>query len=93
MDGGLRTYLYTEVSGTGTPRGIKARHAICIGLLRISLEHPMTIQTNLGDLISTIYEEFLSQYGDEELASVATAAVINDLLSAAATRDEQDEAA
>ncbi len=36
---------------------------------------------NLGDLISLFYEEFLAMYGDEELASVATAAVINDLLS------------
>ena len=50
----------------------------------------MTIQTNLGELISTIYEEFLALYGDEELASVATAAVINDLLSSApdARKDE-----
>lgn len=53
----------------------------------------MTINTNLGELISTIYEEFLAQYGDEELASVATAAVINDLLSASGRRAEQDEAA
>ncbi len=37
--------------------------------------------TNLGELISTLYDEFLTQYGDEELASVATAAVINDFLS------------
>jgi hypothetical protein len=36
---------------------------------------------NLGDLITTIYAEFLAQYGDEEIASVATAAVINDLLT------------
>ena len=36
---------------------------------------------NLGELISTLYDEFFAQYGDEELASVATAAVINDLLS------------
>ena len=40
--------------------------------------------TNLGDLISTCYQEFLAMYGDEELASVATAAVINDLLTAPA---------
>jgi hypothetical protein len=53
----------------------------------------MSINTNLGELISTIYEEFLARYGDEELASVATAAVINDLLSGAGTRSEQDEAA
>jgi hypothetical protein len=36
----------------------------------------------LGTLITTIYEEFLTEFGgDEELASVATAAVINDLLT------------
>jgi hypothetical protein len=40
-----------------------------------------TIDTNLGDLISKFYEHFLAAYGDEELASVATAAVINDILS------------
>lgn len=40
-----------------------------------------TIDTNLGDLISKFYEHFLAAYGDEELASVATAAVINDLIS------------
>lgn len=40
--------------------------------------------SNLSELISAIYEEFLSRYGDAELASVATAAVINDLLSAGA---------
>lgn len=39
------------------------------------------IQTSLGELIATIYEEFLAQFGDEELASVATAALINDMLS------------
>ncbi|MFZ5482476.1 MAG: hypothetical protein ACOZNI_37280 [Myxococcota bacterium] len=38
--------------------------------------------TTLGDLISVCYEEFLAMYGDEELASIATAAVINDLLTA-----------
>ena len=39
-----------------------------------------TIDTNLGDLISNFYEHVLRMYGDEDLASVATAAVINDLL-------------
>lgn len=42
-----------------------------------------TIDTNLGELISNFYEHFLAMYGDEELASVATAAVINDLLGQA----------
>ena len=39
------------------------------------------VQGGLGDLISLFYQEFLKMYGDEELASVATAAVINELLS------------
>ncbi|MBI4438120.1 hypothetical protein HY631_04180 [Candidatus Uhrbacteria bacterium] len=37
--------------------------------------------TTLGELVQHFYEEFLVLYGDEELASVATAAVINDLLA------------
>lgn len=41
----------------------------------------MTTNLPLGELISSFYEEFLALYGDEELASVATAAVINDLLA------------
>lgn len=40
-----------------------------------------THQTDLGELIATIYAELLALYGDEELASVATSAVINDLLT------------
>lgn len=49
-------------------------------------------QTSLGDLISLVYEEFLAQYGDEELASVATAAVVNDWLTAP-PRHAREEAA
>ncbi len=46
--------------------------------------------TTLGELINLVYEEFLAQYGDAELASVATAAVVNDWLTAPkrALRDE-----
>jgi hypothetical protein len=36
---------------------------------------------NLGDLIQSIYAGMLALYGDEELAAVATAAVINDFLA------------
>jgi hypothetical protein len=58
------------------------------------LEGKMAMNTNLGELISTIYEQFLVQYGDEELASVATAAVINDLLATTGPRRaEREEAA
>jgi len=38
--------------------------------------------SNLGELISIFYARFMEMYDDEELASVATAAVINDLLAA-----------
>lgn len=41
----------------------------------------MEKQTSLAEIISALYEEFMTLYGDEELASVATAAVVNDLLS------------
>ena len=36
--------------------------------------------SSLGELISLLYEKFLAVYKDEELASVAVAATINDLL-------------
>ena len=42
-----------------------------------SIDTPM----NLGDLINLFYREFLAVYGDEELASVAAAATINELLA------------
>jgi hypothetical protein len=41
-------------------------------------------RTTLGDLISLFYEEYLTQYGDAELASVATAVSINEILVAEA---------
>lgn len=51
-------------------------------------------QTTIGELISTLYTSFLEMYGDEELASVAAAAVINDLLTApVANEDIFEEAA
>lgn len=40
---------------------------------------------NLGDLISICYEEFLAQFGDPELAAVATAAVVDDFITAQST--------
>ena len=45
----------------------------------------MSAQTpaGLGELISIFYQHFMELYGDEELASVATAAAINDLLEEA----------
>ena len=40
-----------------------------------------TLQLSLGDLISVLYEEYLELYGDEDLASVAAAATINDMIA------------
>jgi|GEM_PF-6287594 hypothetical protein len=48
---------------------------------------PATIHTNLGDLIALFYADFLEAFGDEELASVATAAAIQDLLTDSATTE------
>ncbi len=39
-----------------------------------------TPENNLGTIITRLYEEFLEIYRDEEIASIATASVINDLL-------------
>lgn len=41
----------------------------------------MTTQTNIGELITLFYDEYLALYGDPDVASVAAAATINDLLS------------
>lgn len=50
-----------------------------------------TYSLSLGELISTMYEEFMDLYGDEELASVAVAAVINDLLASEAEPEQVQE--
>ena len=52
----------------------------------------MTI-TNLGELISETYLGFLEVYADPELASVATAAFINDLLTQSVDENERTVAA
>lgn len=49
----------------------------------------MTMQTNIGELISLFYDEYLALYGDPDVASVAAAATINDMLTSA---DEHDDA-
>ena len=53
--------------------------------------------TTLGDLITVLYDEFMAAYGDEDLASVAVAATINDMLidsaEAARTDTARDAAA
>ena len=41
----------------------------------------VTTTTTLGELISVLYDEYLAIYGDEDLASVAAAATINDILT------------
>lgn len=39
-----------------------------------------TNNTSLGELISLFYSQYLEMYGDRDVASVAAAASINDLL-------------
>jgi hypothetical protein len=45
-------------------------------------------QTSLGELIALFYDEFMAIYGDAELAAVAAAAVINDMLAETAQTAE-----
>ena len=55
------------------------------------------MNTNIGDLVQLFYAEYMAIYGDEELASIATAATINDLLleraERAAEQDQEEDAA
>lgn len=41
----------------------------------------MRTQTTLGDLISVLFDEYMEIYNDEELASVAVAATVNDMFA------------
>jgi len=50
-------------------------------------------ETDIGELIRIFFDQFMAVYGDEDIASVATAAVINDLLTAGAAQPEQAAAA
>ncbi len=52
-----------------------------------------TTNTTLGDLISTLYDEYMAVYKDADIASVAAAATINDLLADALDDAEEVEAA
>lgn len=40
----------------------------------------MTTEVPIGEVINAVYTQFLELYGDAELAAVATAAVVNDML-------------
>lgn len=40
-----------------------------------------TMTTSLGELIAQVYEELLALYGDPDIASVATASIINDMMT------------
>ena len=48
-----------------------------------------TTTVSLADLITTIYDEYLALYGDKELASVAAAATVNDILAERAQSQRQ----
>lgn len=52
-----------------------------------------TTASTLGDLILALYDEYQEVYHDDDLASVAAAATINELLAEAAAQAEDDVAA
>ena len=75
-----------------------ARNTDCLSEVKklrpLGTETTMNTHTySLGDLITLFYEEYLALYGDEELASVAAAATINDILAGEARQRDQDEKA
>ncbi|HEY4177852.1 MAG TPA: hypothetical protein VGM90_13490 [Kofleriaceae bacterium] len=45
-----------------------------------------TIQVSIAEVIQSVYEELLEQYGDRELALVAAQAVGEDLMARSARR-------
>lgn len=51
------------------------------------------LETTLGDLITLFYDEYMALYGDEDLAAVAAAASINELLMDAEPDEATDAAA
>ena len=52
-----------------------------------------TTHTTLGELIAEIYDEMMALYGDEDLASVAAAALVNDLIARSTTEERYEDAA
>lgn len=52
-----------------------------------------TTSSTLGDLILALYDEYQAVYNDADLASVAAAATINELLAEAAQAEEDLAAA
>lgn len=53
----------------------------------------MTTDSTLGEVILALYQEYLTIYGDEDLAAVAAAATMNELLAEAADGGEGAAAA
>ena len=56
-------------------------------------QHPERDTTTLGDLVHVVYESMLATYGDAESASVATAAVVNEVLADRARPVPREQAA
>lgn len=48
--------------------------------MEISVQHTEEVPITLGDLIVLFYNEFLNLYNDPELAAMAAAVVINEML-------------
>ena len=56
-------------------------------------QHPERDTATLGDLVHVVYESMLARYRDPELASVATATVINEVLADRARPARREQAA
>ena len=50
-------------------------------------------QTTLGDFIEAFYSELVKEYGDEDLAEVIAAAMINEMILAGLHVDQEIAAA
>ena len=52
-----------------------------------------TLDTDLGSIIDALYEQYLELYGDAEIAAVAAAATVNDLITETLMVETPEESA
>lgn len=52
-----------------------------------------TLETTLGELVSVLYEAFFEEYGDEELAALATSTLLTERFADTAFDERVETAA
>ena len=77
------------MTGRDEPRD----EAVCMLVSKEARMAHAPMETTLGELVAAVYETLLEEYGDPELASVATSAIVNDMLSQPTTRRDEVRAA